>query len=108
MCWKGYSFETRQVFHENIRQWEHELNADPTLEPVKFYSTEVGFERLTDAKERDYFESLHTGLNLPAGAVDRLRNIAGRLLRESTSYQELLRDLASEEHHIPNVERKLP
>jgi NTE family protein len=101
-----YSFESRQVLRASIQQWERELNNDPSVEPVKFYRAEVSFDRLADPKERDYFESLRTGFNLPPGAVDRLREVAGRLLRESKSYQELLRDLASEEHPIPNDERE--
>ncbi len=92
-----YSFETKQLTRDSIRQWERALNDDPSVEPVKFYDAEVSFDRLADPKERDYFESLHTSFNLPPGAVDRLREVAGRLLRESASYQELLRDLSSEE-----------
>jgi NTE family protein len=90
------SSETMQLFHDTIRQWERELN-EPGTDPVQFYPIEVSFQRLTDPKERAYFHSLPTSFNLPPGAVDRLREVAGRLLRESKSYQELLRDLSSEE-----------
>ncbi|HUJ11213.1 MAG TPA: patatin-like phospholipase family protein [Verrucomicrobiae bacterium] len=104
-----YSFETRELFHESIKQWESELNDGQTgVEPVKVYGIEVSFEQLADPKEREYFDNLPTKFYLPPGAVDRLREVAGRLLRESVSYQELLRDLASEEHNIPNDERKNP
>jgi len=91
-----YSFETMQAFRETIRLWESELN-QPGTEPVEFYPIEVSFQSLTDPKERAYFNSLPTSLNLPPGAVDRLREMAGRLLRESKSYQELLCDVSSEE-----------
>ena len=69
----------------------------PGMEPVKVYGIEVGFEQLADSKEREYFDNLPTRFSLPPGSVDRLREVAGRLLRESKSYQELLRDLPSEE-----------
>ncbi len=91
-----YSSETMQLFHSAIRQWERELN-EPGADPVQFYPVEVSFQSLTDPKERAYFHSLPTSFNLPPGAVDRLREVAGRLLRESKSYQELLCDLSSEE-----------
>jgi len=102
-----YSFETMQAFRDAMRQWEAELNG-PGTEPVQFYPIEVSFQRLTDPKERAYFDGLPTSFNLPPGALNRLREVAGRLLRESESYQELLCDLASEEHHITNYERKHP
>lgn len=96
-----YSFETKQLIQDSIRQWERELNDDPSEEPVKFYSVEVSFDRLTDPAELDYFQSLETRFSLPDGALDRLREVAGRLLRESTVYQELLRDLSSAEQSAP-------
>ena len=91
-----YSSDTMQLLHYEIRQWERESN-EPGTDPVQFYPIEVSFQSLTDPKERAYFNSLPTSLNLPPGAVDRLREVAGRLLRESKSYQELLCDLSSEE-----------
>jgi NTE family protein len=93
-----YSFETRQLFRDSIEQWESELNDGQTgMEPVKVYGIEVSFEQLADSKEREYFDNLPTRFSLPPGAVDRLREVAGRLLRESVSYQELLCDLSSKE-----------
>ena len=90
-----YSFETKQLINDSIRQWERELNDDPSEKPVQFYSVEVTFDRLTDPGERHYFQTLETRFSLPPGALDRLREVAGRLLRESTGYRELMRDLSS-------------
>jgi NTE family protein len=90
-----YSFETRQLFHESVKQWESELNAgSTTAEPVKVYGIEVNFEQLADPKERAYFNGLTTSFNLPAGALERLREVAGRLLRQDKTYQSLLHDLS--------------
>ena len=46
-----------------------------------------------DPRERSYFLNLPTSFVLPAEAVDRLREVAGRLLRESTEFQALVKDL---------------
>lgn len=93
-----YSFETRQLFRDSIEQWESELNDGQTgVEPVKVYGIEVSFVQLADSKEREYFDNLPTRFSLPSGAVDRLRDVAGRLLRESEGYRTLLCDLSSEE-----------
>jgi NTE family protein len=91
-----YSSDTMQLFHDSIRQWERELN-EPGADPVQFYPIEVSFQRLTDPKERAYFNSLPTSFNLPPGAVGRLREVAGRLLRESEGYRALLDDLSTED-----------
>jgi len=104
-----YSFETRQLFSDSMQQWESELNEGQSgTMPVKVYGVEVSFDQLADPKERKYFDDLPTKFNLPRGAVDRLREVAGRLLRESEGYQALLTDLSSEENHRPNDERKKP
>jgi NTE family protein len=87
-----YSFETMQAFRDAMRQWEAELNRADS-EPVQFYPIEISFQRLTDPKERRYFDRLPTSFNLPPGALDRLRKVAGRLLRENKTYQTLLHDL---------------
>jgi len=92
-----YSFETRQLFRDSVKQWECELNDGQTgTEPVKVYGIEVSFEQLADPTEREYFDNLPTKLNLPPGALDRLREVAGRLLRESEGYRALLYDLSSD------------
>jgi len=96
-----YSFETSELFHESMKRWETELNqaaaAAGKAERIKFYPIEISFEAIQNGAERDYFDSLPTTFNLPPGAVDRLRAVAGRLLRESKDYQALLHDLESEE-----------
>ena len=48
---------------------------------------------LPNAEERRYLLNLPTTLSLPPEAVDRLRDAAGRLLRESPAFRELVREL---------------
>ncbi len=58
---------------------------------VDLHVLDVSFDRIRDATERDYFMNLPTSFTLPSEAVDRLREMAGRLLRESMEYETLLR-----------------
>jgi NTE family protein len=43
-----------------------------------------------DPEEREYFNNLPTSFSLPDDTIDRLRDAARRLLRESEDYQQLL------------------
>ena len=54
---------------------------------------EISFDDLENEAERAYFNALPTSFNLPAEDIDRLREVGGRLLRNSPDYQRLLRDL---------------
>ena len=60
------------------------------------YLAQVTFETLKDPAERHYFKQVKTSLKLPQEQVDRLREVAGRLLREAPAFQRLLNDLKSE------------
>ena len=54
---------------------------------------DVSFDGIPDPKERAYFMNLPTSFVLPPEGVDRLREVAGRLLRRSAEYQEVVREL---------------
>ena len=54
---------------------------------------DVSFESVPDPKERAYFMNLPTSFVLKEESIDRLRDVAGRLLRESKEYQALVRDM---------------
>ncbi len=53
----------------------------------------MSFDGIADPKERSYFLNQPTSFVLPAESVDRLREVAGRLLRESTEFQALVKEL---------------
>jgi len=57
------------------------------------YLAQVTFDSLKDPAERDYFRHVKTSLTLPGEQVDRLREVAGRLLREAPAYRRLIEDL---------------
>jgi len=70
-----------------------EAEARSRIGQVSVFAIDVSFEALTDTAERDYFMNLPTTLALPPEAIDQLRAVAGRLLRESPDYQKLLDNL---------------
>lgn len=59
---------------------------------LKFFPISLSFDNLKDPEERHYFLNVPTSFFLSNEAVDRLREVGGKLLRESPAYQELLRD----------------
>ena len=56
---------------------------------------EVSFEGIADPKERRYFYELPTSFALEDEQVDRLRQIAGRLLRDSPEFRKVLQELGA-------------
>ena len=59
------------------------------------YFAQVTFDNLKDPDERLYFNRVKTRLQLPKEQVDKVREVAGRLLREAPAFQALLADLKS-------------
>jgi len=57
------------------------------------YLSQVTFDGLKDKDERLYFMHVKTRLALPTDQVDKLREVGGRLLRESPGFKRLLADL---------------
>ena len=93
-----YSFETIELMSDRVEMmsWQRELmiararlagateaEARASVPKVDLHVLDVSFDRIRDATERAYFMNLPTSFTLPAEAVDRLREMAGRLLRES-------------------------
>ncbi len=67
--------------------------AEAAVPALSFDAIDVSFEAIADPAERRYFMDLPTSFTLPPEAVDRLRAVGGRLLRESRSFQALLRQI---------------
>jgi NTE family protein len=102
------SYELIQVMRDTAERWEAqrqllvarqqlagataaEINA--RIRRIGAFTIDVSLEAIDDRAERDYFMELPTSFALPPEAIDRLRELAGRLLRESLDYQRLLEDL---------------
>jgi NTE family protein len=99
-----YNYETVMLLRESFSGWKREVqegrcgNGPISTEPgscgdIEFYLIEVKFNALKDEDESTYFKSLPTSFKLSSEEVDRLREVAGRLLVESPEFQRLLRDL---------------
>ncbi|MGH8618172.1 MAG: patatin-like phospholipase family protein [Burkholderiales bacterium] len=111
-----YSYESVELVKDIVARWntERELAvaqarlkgmteaaAEASVRRLDLFAVDIGFEAIADPKERHYFEELPTSFVLPPDAVDRLRAVAGRLMRDSPRYQELLRELKAEAPQKP-------
>ena len=55
----------------------------------------VTFGALPDREEQEYFHRIPTSRSLPSDQVDKLREVAGRILYADETFQKLVRDLGS-------------
>jgi NTE family protein len=84
------SLDTVEQVRDKLAAWQSEAPER------RGYLAQVTFDNLKDPAERLYFKKVKTSLTLPKEQVDRLREVAGRLLREAPAFQRLLADLRSE------------
>lgn len=105
------NYETLQVLKSMLEKWRDEVRSarctmhagDASVirvatiaddcSDVDTYLVQVDFDQLHDPEERDYFKQLPTGFSLPPEAVDRLRQAASTVLRQSTTYQRFVKGL---------------
>ena len=105
-----YSFETVETMKDSaeIWMWRRKLlvaqarlagateeEAEGSVPKVSLHVLDVSFDAITDPKERAYFMNLPTNFVLPAEDIDRLREIAGRLLRQSAEYETIVHELGA-------------
>lgn len=99
-----YNIETVALIRENFSRWAEEIQrgrcppGQISTEPgscgdIEFYLVEVKFDALTDEAERTYFKHLPTSFHLKPEDVDKLREVARRILTSSKEFQRLLNDL---------------
>ena len=99
-----YNEETIALLKESVKSWTDEIKtercrggtgstAPGSCGDIEFYVVEVRFDALKDETERMHFKRLPTAFKLPTEEVDKLRDVAHRLLGESEEFQRLLRDL---------------
>ena len=67
--------------------------AEAAVPSISFDAIDVSFDAITDPAERRYFMDLPTSFVLTPDAVDKLRAVGGRLLRESPGFQKLLKQI---------------
>jgi NTE family protein len=105
-----YSLETVETMKDiaEIWRWRRELQvlqarlagaseaaAEARFPKVNLRVLDVSFDAIKDPEERARFMNLPTSFVLPAEDVDRLREVAGRLLRQSGEYESMLKDFGS-------------
>lgn len=90
-----YSYEQIELLRDFVRTLQQTRGADGQLLAVDFYAIDINFDAISDPQEKRYFRNLPTSFVLTDEQVDRLREMAGRLLRQSPDYQRLLRDLGA-------------
>jgi len=88
-----YSYEQVELLHNFVRALQRLRGADGQPLAIEFYAIDINFEAIAGPEEKRYFRNLPTSFVLTDEQVDRLREMAGRLLRQSPDYQRLLRDL---------------
>jgi NTE family protein len=88
------SLDAVEQVRDSLADWQA---AAPTgAAQRRGYLAQVTFDNLKDPAERAYFKQVKTRLTLPKEQVDRVREVAGRLLREAPAFQRLLADLKSQ------------
>jgi NTE family protein len=88
-----YSYEQIELLRDFVRAMQSVRGTDGQPLAIEFYAIDVNFDAIADPVEKRYFRNLPTSFVLTDEQVDRLREMAGRLLRQSPDYQRLLRDL---------------
>lgn len=61
--------------------------AEASIPNVELQVVDISFDAIQDRSERIYFMNLPTSFVLPAEDVDKLREVAGQLLRQSEEYK---------------------
>jgi NTE family protein len=91
-----WSIPVDRISLDTVEQVNEKLAAWQAAAPERrAYFAQVTFDNLKDPAERLYFKQVKTRLTLPKEQVDRLREVAGRLLREAPAFKRLLVDLQS-------------
>jgi len=99
-----YNEETIALIKESVKSWADEIKAQRckggvvstapgSCGDIQFHVVEVKFDALKDETERMYFKRLPTSFKLPPEEVDKLREVAHRLLVNSEEYQRFLSSL---------------
>jgi NTE family protein len=92
-----WSIPVDRITLDGVEQVREKLAAWQAASPErKAYFSQVTFDNLKDPAERKYFKQVKTRLQLPREQIDKVREVAGRLLREAPAFQRLLADLQAE------------
>jgi len=105
-----YSFETVELMKDRaeVSEWRRRMQvaeaqlagasreeAEALFPRINMHVLEVGFDKVRDPADRDFFMRLPTSFALEDDEVDRLRAVAGELLNQSPIYQQVLTELGA-------------
>lgn len=85
---KLYNVETLSYIRQRLREDQRQLNQMGI--PMKFYFAQVNFAAVKSSRERDFFNSLPTTLELADAEVDSLIRAGRELLRHDPEYRAFL------------------
>jgi len=86
-----YTVETLNLLENALRQWTQNLSKDS--QHIQTYLIHINFNEFKEKKMRNYFNMLPTSLSLPKDQITALKNAGRQLLREDTTFQNLLKNL---------------
>jgi NTE family protein len=102
-----YSTEAIAALQDIITQWRQQVQLDADarrlgeaaqtvdpLPPVEFSVVDVSFDAVVDPQLREYLQALPTSFALSDQAVDRLRNAAAQVLRDSPAFRDFVASLS--------------
>src|SRR5262245_16283548 len=104
-----FSFESVELLRDIAARWadrrelaiarrldagQSRTEAEASVPRITFDAIDVSFDAIEDPSERGEFMEMPTTFYLPAESIDRLRELGGRLLRNSRPYQILLERIA--------------
>ena len=98
MSSKEDRIETMQLLLRTLDDLEPMSREDNTVKPIQTYLIEVGFKPLPDHEEQMEFADIPTSLSLPEKTVDRIRDVAGKILFASPEFKELVENLDAGVH----------
>jgi NTE family protein len=105
-----YTFETVELMKQLVEDatWQRQLDiaearlagatkeeAESMHPEVKMLVFDVSFNAIRNTEERAFFESLPTSFVLEPEAVDRLREVAAKLLHQSPVFEEVLEEIGA-------------
>ena len=97
-----YSFETMNLLRARVKRWESEVRstrckvalAIPDCDKFDVDLVELSFDRVKDAKEREYLDRIPTSFTLSSEQIIRLRRAAQTLVEESPELRNFLEESA--------------
>ena len=119
----NFSFESVELLRDLAARWadrreleiarrvdagQSRAEAEASVPRITFDAIDISFDAIEDPAERREFMEMPTTFVLPAEDIDRLRELGGRLLRNSRPYQVLLKRIAElAKHDIPSSKKPI-